>query len=389
VRKACAFACSLAALVSPAAAAGKRAGSPAIESRAAVLVDAGDGHVLYRRNAQARRPIASATKLMTALVALEKLPLRRVLRAAPYNPGPLESQINLRPGERMRVSDLMRALLLESANDAAVTLARGAAGSVSGFVARMNERARELGLERTHYSNPVGLDERGNYSSALDLSKLARRLLGNDTFASIVDLPSARLESGSRPRVVMNRNDLVGKVPWIDGVKTGHTLEAGYVLVGSGTRKDVRLVSVVLGSPSAAGRDTDTLALLDYGFSRYRSVRALRGGSTVARADVAFFGDRKVKLTVRRDVRVTVRRGEEVRTVVTAPRELEGALRAGTRAGVVRVLRGGKLVRLVPLVTAEPVPHAGFLRRASPYLRWLVVLLAGAALVAVAAKRRA
>jgi D-alanyl-D-alanine carboxypeptidase (penicillin-binding protein 5/6) len=388
VTKACAVACSLAFLVSAAAAEGKRAGPSALESRAALLVDASDGHVLYQRNARSRRPIASATKLMTALVALEELPLRRSLRAAPYSPGPLESQIHLQPGERMTVIDLMRALLLASANDAAETLARGAAGSVSDFVGQMNERARELGLSSTHYSNPVGLDERGNYSSAADLSKLARRLLRNDTFASIVDLPSARLGSGSRPRLVTNRNDLVGKVPWIDGVKTGHTLQAGYVLVGSGTRRGVRLVSVVLGSPSASARDTDTLALLDFGFSRYRSVRALRAGSEVARADVSHYGDRTVRLTVRRDVRLSVRRGEPVRTVVSAPGELDGPLDAGARVGSVRILRGGKLAEVVPLVTDESVPHAGLLRRASPYLRWLVVVLAGVALFSVVARRR-
>jgi D-alanyl-D-alanine carboxypeptidase (penicillin-binding protein 5/6) len=145
---------------------------------------------------------------------------------------------------------------------------------------------------------------------------------------------------------------------------------------------------VVLGSPSAAARDTDTLALLDYGFSLYRSVRAVRAGSDVARAGVAHYGDRKVKLTVRRDVRLSVRRQERVRTVVSAPGELEGPLDAGVRVGVVRILRGGKLADVVPLVTAEPVPHAGFLRRVAPYLRWLVVVLAAAALLSVVARRR-
>jgi D-alanyl-D-alanine carboxypeptidase (penicillin-binding protein 5/6) len=393
VRKAGTLACLLACLpvllLSTGTAEADKDGPSSLESPAAVLVDASDGHVLYRRDARDRRPIASATKLMTALITLEELPLRRSLRTAPYHPGPLESQIHLQPGERMRVIDLLRALLLPSANDAAETLARGVAESVSDFVARMNARADQLRLSSTHYSNPVGLDEPGNYSSALDLAELTRRLLRNKTFASIVDLPIARLHSGNRPRTVTNRNDLVAKVPWIDGVKTGHTLRAGYVLVGSGTRREVQLVSVVLGAPSAAARDTDTLALLDYGFSRYRSVRALRAGSEVDRADVAHYGDRSVKLTVRHDVRLSVRRDEGVRTLVSAPAELDGPLAAGTRVGVVRVLRGDKLAARVPLVTADAVPHAGFLRRAAPYLRWLVLLLAAAALAAVIARRRA
>ena len=119
----------------------------------------------------------------------------------------------------------------------------------------MNDRARRLGLNDTHYANPVGLDDPGNYSSAADLSRLARRLLRNDVFATIVDCRRARLTTRRPREIVTNRNDLVARVPWIDGVKTGHTVKAGYVLVGSGTRKGVRLVSVVLGEPSQARRD--------------------------------------------------------------------------------------------------------------------------------------
>jgi D-alanyl-D-alanine carboxypeptidase (penicillin-binding protein 5/6) len=196
VKNALALALALSIGVGAVAAADARAaGAPAPTARAAILVDAHDGHVLYRRAARARRPIASATKLMTALLVIEKLPLAKRLTAPAYEAGPLESQIHLRAGERMSVADLMRALLLESANDAAVTLARGVAGSVPAFVQRMNTRARELGLRDTHFSNPIGLDQPGNYSSAYDLSLLARRLLGNDTFATIVDQPSARLTS--------------------------------------------------------------------------------------------------------------------------------------------------------------------------------------------------
>jgi serine-type D-Ala-D-Ala carboxypeptidase (penicillin-binding protein 5/6) len=358
--------------------------SPQLTAPSAVLVDARDGHVLYRRSARARQSIASTTKLMTALLSLEELPLRRRLAAAPYHAGPAESQINLRPGERMAVGDLLRALLLESANDAAVTLARGVSGSVDGFVERMNRRAEQLGLDGTHFANPVGLDQPGNYSNAIDLSRLTRRLLRNDTFAAIVDLPEARLSTGARPRIVDNRNDLVGRVPWVDGVKTGHTLAAGYVLIGYGKRKGARLVSVVLGSPSEARRDSDTLALLDYGFGLYRRVRAVRRGATVARADVAFYGDRQVRLTASRGLTVSARPGERVRTAVRAPDELDGPLREGATVGSVIVLRAGKRVGLVSLVTAESVPGAGPLRKLVHYLVRPGVVLTVAALAALA-----
>jgi D-alanyl-D-alanine carboxypeptidase (penicillin-binding protein 5/6) len=364
--------------------------APKISARAAVVVEARDGRVLFARSHRDRRRVASATKLMTALVSLERLRLRRRLSASPYRAGAAESRINLRPGERMAVVDLMRALLLESANDAAVTLARGAAGSVRAFVQRMNARARRLRLTDTHYANPIGFDEAGNFSSALDLSRLARELLRNDTFATIVDMSSARLATGSRPRVIENRNRLVARVRWIDGVKTGHTLEAGYVLVASGKRKGVRLVSVVLGAPSEAQRDSDTLSLLDHGFGFYRRARVVRAGRELASAEAAFYGDRRIGLTTRRDATVTVRRGERVRTRIEAPDELEGPLERGARVGTVSVFRAGKRVRALPLVTAEPVPGAGAVRKLVDRLLrpWLLAVVVGAGLLVLAARRR-
>ena len=361
---------------------------PSIDARAAVLVDARDGFVLYANDRRSRRPIASATKLMTALIALQQLRLGERLRASPYQAAPAESRINLRPGERMSVKDLLRALLLESANDAAVTLARGVSGSVRAFVARMNERAEVLGLRDTHYANPVGIDERGNYSSALDLSILARRLLRNKTFAEIVDLPQATLRTGARPRVVVNRNRLVASVPWIDGVKTGHTSAAGWVLVGAGKRKGVPLVSVVLGDPTETQRNADTLELLEYGFGQYRVAHPVRANATVASPKIKFFGDRKVALVARHNVRIPLRRGQSVRTRLAAPDELEGPLARGARVGAVSVYKDGKRVRVLPLVTAEQVPEAGLARKLTHSPVALLAVLAALVLAFGARRRR-
>ena len=364
-------------------------GPPRVDAPAATIIDARDGKVLYRRDATEQRAIASATKLMTALVAIEELPLERRVRAVGYSAGPAESRIDLRAGERMSVADLLRALLLESANDAANTLAVRASGSVEAFVARMNREARAMGLRRTRFANPIGLDDPGNHSSALDLARLARRFLANDFLAGTVDMPRARLTTGARTRIVVNRNRLVARVPSIDGVKTGHTQTAGYVLVGAATRKGARLVSVVLGEPSEAARDADTLALLRYGFTLYRRMPVVRPGATVARAKVEHFGDREITLVTRRRVSVTVRRGERVRTVVQAPGTLSGPLPEGERVGRVRVYRGERLLRSVPLVTAEAVPKAGFLRRAWGLVLPLVMVAAGVAIWIAVRRRRA
>jgi len=343
---------------------------------AALLVDADDGTVILSKNPARRAAIASTTKLMTALLTLERADLDDVFPASDYRAAPIESRIDLQPGERMRVEDLFVALMLESANDAAVALAQGISGSTEQFVADMNDRAAELGLDGTSYANPIGLDDPANYSTANDLATLARELLGDSTFARVVDLPAATLESGARPRTLANRNRLVVDVPAVDGVKTGHTSQAGYVLVGSATASNgARVIAVVLGEPSEAARDADTLALLRYGLSQYRRVPAVRRGEEVARAAVAHRHE-TVPLVAARRVAVTARRDQEIVERVRAPEELDGELAAGTRVGTVTVLRDGERVRRVALLTGADVPGAGPLRQLTHALGFPLTALA-------------
>jgi D-alanyl-D-alanine carboxypeptidase (penicillin-binding protein 5/6) len=235
-----------------------------------VLVDSRTGEPLSGHDEASQVPIASATKLMTAYLALKELPLGKVVRAAPYSAIPGESLLGLSAGEPVSVRDLIYGLILRSGNDAAVTLAVAVSGSEQAFVREMNLRAAALGLSDTHYSNPIGLDEPGNYSSASDLVALSRRLLEIPAFARIADSERAVLRSLDPPRTIYTRNTLLLREPWASGIKTGHTLGAGYVLVGSGERRGVELISAVLGAPSEVERDLDTLELLEYGFSVYQ-----------------------------------------------------------------------------------------------------------------------
>ncbi len=352
------------ALVAAPVAHGQQPERPSLDSAAAaILVDAGDGTPILEKHPREQRSIASTTKLMTALLTLERAPFDAIYTAPNYRAAAAESKIDLRPGERMRVRDLFEALMLESANDAAATLAEGVSGSRPAFVADMNERAAELGLDDTSYANPIGLDDPLNYSSARDLSTLARRLLRDRRFAKVVDSPSATLTSGARPRTVANRNGLIATVPAVDGVKTGHTTDAGYVLVGSATGSNgARVVSVVLGEPSEAARDSDTLALLRYGLAQYRRVPVLSKDRAVAEAKVAY-RDESVPLVPARSVALTARRDQRIVKRVDAPDELHGEIAARTRVGSVVLLRDGKVVRRVALLTGEQVPGAGPLRR--------------------------
>jgi D-alanyl-D-alanine carboxypeptidase (penicillin-binding protein 5/6) len=359
-RRAAAALLAFAAFAAPAQAA---EGPPAVpQARAAIVIDGRDGDVMFAKRPGRRQSIASTTKLMTALLTLEGARPREVFTAADYDAALVESQIGLRPGERMTVRDLLEALLLESANDAAATLAEGVSGSRAAFVAEMNERAAELGLDGTSYANPIGFDDPRNYSTARDLAKLALELMRRPRFARVVNMPVAELESGVRPRVIDNRNTLVGAYPFVDGVKTGHTLNAGYVLIGAAHgRGGAKVISVVLGEPSEAARDADTLKLLRWGLGRFHRVRILDADRPLARADIEY-RDERVALVPGRDTVLTLRDGERVRRRVNAPEEVEGPLRAGARVGSVRVVVDGEQVRRIPLVTATEVPEAGTLR---------------------------
>lgn len=368
------------------------ASPPAVSAPNAIVVEISTGDVAFARRPEERRPIASLTKLMTALLTLEQRKLSHRVTASDYAASAVESQIKLRAGERLTVADMLRGLLLASANDAAAALAADVGGSRRAFVRDMNRRARDLGLSQTRFDDPIGLGA-GNRSSARDLVDLALELRRFRFVKRTVDRGSATLESGDRSRTIANRNTLVSQVPWVSGVKTGHTARAGYVLVGSATRRGVTLVSVVLGTPSEAARNADTLALLRYGFSRYSRRLAVRRGTVLARAPIRFRRGAELELVAGRSVRRVVRRGQRPRTRVTsAPREVSGPIRKGQRLGTAEVMVGRERVATVALVAAAAVPAASAAQRTKDYvtrpLGFVLALLAVGASVGLVARRR-
>lgn len=368
--------------------------APQVRAPAAILVEPATGDVVYRRNATQRRQIASTTKLMTALVTLEHASLDDVMTTIDYNGAPAESLAGFGKGERVTVRDLLRALLITSANDAAATLAQRVGGSRAKFVAMMNAKARELKLGDTHYDNPIGLDGKGNYSSATDLAKLALILRRNAFFRETTDLRSVTIKSGAHPRTFANRNLLVRNVPVVNGVKTGHTNSAGYILVGSASKAGITVISVVLGDPSESARDSDSLNLLRYGLERYHVVTAVRKGQVVAHASLSH-RDETVDLVASETVTRTARKGDKlVVTVTGAPTEIDGPLPKGARVGTVNVLQRGKVVARVPLVTADAVDAATFFDRlrdwlGSPVTLVLLAAFAVCSLYLVLLRRRA
>ncbi len=369
---------------------GPAAKAPRLDASSWLLVDRKDGAELAARVARKPLAIASTTKLMTAYLALEKLKMKQKLTVPRYEAAAAESVAGLIEGERLTVHDLLVAMLLPSANDAAITVAEGVSGSEKAFVRAMNRTATRLGLSGTHYANPIGLDAKGNYSTAHDLSTLAEELLADKRFRRIVAMPKATLKSGDRRRAVTNTNTLLFSDPSVDGVKTGHTNDAGYVLVASAKRKGVPLLAAVLGAPSESDRDAETEQLLDYGYSLYERQAAVRRDDEQASVAVRY-EDEPLSVVARRGVAVRVRDDEKVRVDVEAPAEVEGPIAAGERLGTATVTVDGRFSDRTPLVAARAVAAPTIIDRiggppvAGLILLALIVILAT---VVIAMRRR-
>ena len=241
---------------------------PSVSARAAVLYEPETKQFLYEKNSTARLPMASTTKIMTALVAIEELPTDRLVTATEDAVGIEGSSIYLSVGESMTVSDLLYALLLQSANDAATLLALETSGSISAFADKMNERARALGLRDTSFKNPHGLDEEGHYTSATDLAIIAAEAMKNPIFKEISSTKRKTVQSSERERLLINHNKLLSSYEGCIGGKTGYTKKSGRSLVSAATRDGLTFICVTINDPNDW---KDHKSLFDFGYSTLES----------------------------------------------------------------------------------------------------------------------
>ena len=253
-------------LLLPAAPKLQHAGVRPITASAAILVDASTGAILWTKRPHQRRPIASTTKIMTGVLALEHLPLTKVIRVNPLVTRVALNREGLRAHERVAVWKLMEGLLLFSGNDDALQLAISTAGSRGAFLQLMNEKASELGLRDTHYTSPSGVVDRGNYSSAYDLAALARYAMAIPRFRAFTrtHIGHVKWAKPTYAKTYVNKNLLIGTYRGADGVKTGWTTIAGHCLVASARRGGTKLIAVVLHAPDPYG---DARRLLNFGFA--------------------------------------------------------------------------------------------------------------------------
>ena len=356
---------ALLALVAPlqASSADARATPPQIAAASWYLVGE-DGTVLARGNADRERAVASITKLMTAVVALEHAGPADVVRVSPSAASIGESTVFLRAGEELTVADLVRATLVPSANDAAQALAlHVGGGSADRFVDLMNAKAEELGLTNTQFVNAHGLDQEGHVSSARDATTLVRYALGVPFIGDALSRSSATLPGG---RTFPTTDDLL--VTWapLVGGKTGHTRDAGWSQAAAAERTGVTVYGTVLGSDTRGSRNDALRELLTYGLDQYRRVQVIDHGRVYATGEVGY-GEPGVDLVAPRSiVRAVLDRKTLVERVV-APTALSLPVSKGDRLGRVEVYDGNRLVAASNLVAAEAAQEAGFLAKVQWY----------------------
>lgn len=245
---------------------------PTLNSRIAVAYDRKSGEVIWGKDENKRTAMASTTKIMTAIVTLENCDLTQTVTISKKSAGTGGSRLGLKVDDKITMNDLLYGLMLKSGNDAAVAIAETVGGSVEGFAELMNEKAKELKLENTHYVTPHGLDDPEHYTTAVELAKLADYALQNETFAKIVNTKNYTVTINGYPKSISNTNELLGYLEGVNGVKTGFTNNAGRCLVTSVNRNGFEIITVILQADTKKFRTADSIKLIEYIYKNYEPV---------------------------------------------------------------------------------------------------------------------
>ena len=335
---------------------------PTLHAGYAYVMDAETGRCLYEKNSGVKTPMASTTKIMTAIIVLEKGNLDDIVtvsRAAAATDG---SEMHLKAGEEISVNDLLFGLLIKSGNDAAVALAEHVGGSVKDFCKMMNEKAKELGALDTNFTSPHGLDEENHYTTARDLAIIAEYAMKNDLFRQIVSTKTATVNG----HYLANTNNLLYAVEGVDGIKTGFTGNAGRCLVLTASRGGIRIIGVLLGCQTTEDRTDDGTKMVNYFLGNYDIYDILAGGSVIDTLPVEKGTLSRVRLIVKDGVRLVLSKDEKAGLAFyhTFYPEYEGGVygtvAAGTAVGKYRICAGDQTLYEADLVTAEACRNKTF-----------------------------
>ncbi len=345
-------------------------GTPVTLTAPAAVLAERDGTVIFEKNGDSRRPVASITKLMTILLVLEKLEAGDIamtdrVTASMNAAATSGSEVFLDAHNQYAVEDLLRSTIISSGNDSAVALAEYIGGTEEGFVRLMNARAAEMGLENTQYKNCTGLPAEGQYTTALDVAKLSCAVAAHETYFKYSSVWMGELTHPSgRVTELTNTNRLVRFYGGCDGLKTGSTNEAKYCVSATAERDGMRLIAVVLGVPNSQTRFDEARAMLDYGFASYSRKTVAKEGDLIGRqVRVTLGGEDRVDVALGGSVSMLLKsgQGKNVSLDATLPESVSAPVSKGDLLGEVRVLLDGKIVAAVPAVAAKDVRLPGFL----------------------------
>ena len=329
-----------------------------VDAKAAVLIDADSGRILFAKNENQLLPEASCTKIMTALVALENSSLDEEVTAGKNAHGVTGTSLYLSEGETLSMEQMLYGLMLRSGNDTAVAIAEHVAGSVNEFCRMMDQRAEEIGAD-AKFKNPHGLDADGHAASALGLAKIMREAMKNADFRTITATQKKIIPwvGNEYSRVLENKNRLLSTYEGANGGKTGYTSKAGRCLVFSAKRGNTELIGVVLNCPTWF----DTAEkMLDFGFEQYESETFLQAGQTAGHAEVHGGETASVAVLAEENISAAVRQDEQPR-LVTQIEEQSAPVTAGQAVGRVRLICGGEILDQCALIAADDVAAKGFM----------------------------
>ena len=343
--------------------------APQLQATGYLLIDATNGEVLVEQNADQPLPPASLTKMMTAYIAEREIAEGRIsfddkvpVSIKAWKTG--GSRMFIREGTEVRLEDLLRGIVIQSGNDASVAVAEYIAGSEDVFADVMNQTAVSLGMTNTQFKNSTGLPQEGHYTTAKDLGILAARTIADFPETYAIYKEKNFTYNGIKQA---NRNSLLFRDPSVDGLKTGHTEEAGYCLVASAERDGFRLISVVMGTASEKAREQETTKLLQYGFRYFsgQTVFAARQPLPESARKVWFGESEMVELAPTEPLYVTLPLGREsaIQATLDAPDTLDAPLEAGAIVGNVKIMLGERILAESPVAVAEAVPEGGFFKR--------------------------
>lgn len=351
-------------------------------AKSAILIDASTGNIIYEKNAHEKLAPASMTKMMSMLLIMEaidrgELKWNQMITASENASSMGGSQILLETGEKMSVKDLFKGIAVASGNDAVVALSEAIAGTEDEFVKRMNQRAKELGLQDTNFKNPHGLDTANHYSSAYDMSLIAKELVKHEKVLEFTSIYEDYLREGQKNKVwLVNTNKLVRFYDGLDGLKTGYTKEAGYCLTSTAKRGDTRFITVVMGEPDTKTRNSETTSMLDYAFSQYESEKIFSKDNAVGTVRVDLGKTETVKLFPMEDVSVLNKKSENKKNAnyELKVNHLSAPIKKGEKVGELILKVEGEKNRTIPLTVQNKFAKANLLE---VYVHQVKSILAG------------